>query len=80
VTLLRALPDIDVPGTEFKRPRHGLLLVLEGLAGQVEVHLIRAGLLLLGRLELDAEPGVITRQPVRRRGCAAMSLGVARRV
>jgi hypothetical protein len=56
VALLRALPDLDVPGTELKRPRHGLLLVLQGRAGQVEVHLVRAGLLLLGRPERTLNP------------------------
>jgi hypothetical protein len=51
-----------VPAAEPERPSHRLLLVVEGGARQVEVHLVLAGLLLLGRLEPDAEPGVITRQ------------------
>ena len=60
--LLRELTDVDVPGAEPERPRHRLLLVLEGRARQVEVHLVLAGLLLLGRQEPDPEPGVVTRQ------------------
>ena len=39
-----------------------LLLVLEGRARQIQVHLVLAGLLLLGREKFDPEPGVITRQ------------------
>ncbi len=62
MTLLRELTDVEVPAAEPERPGHRLLLVLEGGARQVEVHLVRAGLLLLGRLEPDAEPGAITRQ------------------
>src|SRR5690349_24853698 len=30
VILVRALADVDVPGAEFERPRHRLLLVLKG--------------------------------------------------
>ena len=62
MTLLRALTDVDVPGAESERPRHRLLLVIEGRARQIEVHLVRAGLLLLGRKKSDPEPGVIARQ------------------
>src|SRR6266511_3016113 len=62
VTLLRALTDVDVPGAESERPRHRLLLVLEGRARQIEVHLVRAGLLLLGRQKSDPEPSVTARQ------------------
>ena len=62
MALLRALTDVDVPGAESERPRHRLLLVLEGRARQVEVHLVLAGLLLLGRKKSDPEPGVIARQ------------------
>ena len=58
---VRALADVDVPAAELERPRHRRLLVLEGRAGQVEVHLVRAGLRLLGRGELDPEPGVFAR-------------------
>ena len=47
---------------ELERPGHRLLLVVEGRARQVEVHLVRAGLRLLGREEPDPEPGVVVRQ------------------
>ena len=62
MTLLRALTNVDVPGAESERPRHRLLLVLEGRARQIEVHLVLAGLLLLGWKKSDPEPGVIARQ------------------
>jgi DNA-binding transcriptional regulator YiaG len=62
MTLLRALANVDVPGSEPERPRHRLLLVLQGRARQIEVHLVLAGLLLLGWKEPDPEPGVIARQ------------------
>ncbi len=42
MTLLRALADVDVPGAEFERPCHRLLLVPEGRARQMEVPLVRA--------------------------------------
>ena len=60
--ILRALADVEMPAAEPERPSHHRLLVHEGAAGQVEVHLVRAGLVLLGRLELDAKPDLITRQ------------------
>src|SRR6266513_2488084 len=53
MTLLRALTDVDVPGAESERPRHRLLLVLEGRARQIEVHLVLAGLLLLSWKKSD---------------------------
>lgn len=59
---LGKLADVDVPTTELERPGHGLLLLLEGLAGQIEVNLVRPGLLLLARNEPQPEPGVVTRQ------------------
>jgi hypothetical protein len=62
MTLLRELADVDVTGPESERPRHRLLLLLEAPARQIEVHLVRAGLLLLGRKEPEPEPGVIARQ------------------
>jgi hypothetical protein len=62
MTLLRALTDVDVPGAKPERPRHRLPLVLKGRARQIEVHLVLAGLLLLGRSKSDPEPGVIARQ------------------
>src|SRR5262249_53608830 len=62
MTLLRALADVDVPGAESERPRHRLLLVIEGRARQIEVHLVLADLLLLSRKKSDPEPGVIARQ------------------
>src|SRR5258707_5572365 len=62
MSLLRALTDVDVPGAECERPRHSLLLVLEGRARQVEVHLVLAGLLLLSWKKSDPKPGVIARQ------------------
>src|SRR5262245_19671377 len=62
MTLFRALTDVDVPGAESERPRHRLLLVLEGRARQIEVHLVLAGLLLLSWQKSDPEPGVTARQ------------------
>src|SRR5215212_6190763 len=62
MALLRALTDVDVPGAEFERPRHRLLLVLEGRARQVDMHLVLVGFLLLRREEPDPEPRVIARQ------------------
>ena len=62
MTLLRALTDVDVPGAESERPRHRPLLVIQGRACQIEVHLVRPGLLLLGRKKPDPEPGVVARQ------------------
>ena len=62
MTLLRALADVDVPGAESERPRHRLLLVLEGIARQMEVPLVQAGLLLLGWKKSKTEPGVIAWQ------------------
>jgi hypothetical protein len=43
MTVLGALTNVDVPGAELERPRHRLLLVLEGRARQIEVHLVLAG-------------------------------------
>jgi len=62
MTLFRSLTDVDVPGAESERPCHRPLLVIQGRACQIEVHLVRAGLLLLGRKKSDPEPGVIARQ------------------
>jgi hypothetical protein len=62
VRLFLALSDVDVPAAELERPRHCLLLVLEGRAGQIEVGPVLAGLLVLGRGEIDLEPGVVDRQ------------------
>ena len=62
MTLLRALTDVDVPGAESQRPRHRPLLVIQGPACQIEVHLVRPGLLLLDPKKSDPEPGVVARQ------------------
>jgi hypothetical protein len=62
MTLLRALANVDVPGAEAERPSHRLLLVSQGRARQIEVHLVLAGLLRLGGQKPDPEPGVIARQ------------------
>jgi hypothetical protein len=62
MSLLRALTDVDVPGAESERPRHCLLLVLEGRARQIEVQLVLAGLLLPSWKKSDPEPSVIARQ------------------
>src|SRR5215468_6391415 len=62
VTLLRALADIDVAAAELQRPRHRLLLVLEGCARQMEVNLVLASLLRLRSRESGPEAGVIGRQ------------------
>ena len=59
--LLRELADVEVPGTESERTRHCLLLVLQGRAGQVEVDLVGADLLLPGRTKPDPETGVVAR-------------------
>ena len=61
VPLLGALTDVDVPGAELERPRHRLLLVLEGGARQVEVDLVRAGLRGAAGHEPEPEPGVVGR-------------------
>jgi hypothetical protein len=60
--LVRPLTDIDVPSAEPERSRHRLLLVLEGRARQIEVHLVLADFLRLTWQKPDPEPGVITRQ------------------
>src|SRR5918998_4969887 len=62
MAFLRALTDVDVPGAESERPRHRLLLVLEGRARQIEMHLVLAGFLLLSWQKSDQEPSVIARQ------------------
>jgi HAMP domain-containing protein len=59
---VRTLTDVDVPGAESERPCHRLLLVLQRRARQIEMHLVRAGLLLLGQTKVEPEPGVIVRQ------------------
>jgi hypothetical protein len=51
-----------VPGSESERPRHRLLLVIQARACQIEVHLVWAGLLLLGRKKSDSETGVVALQ------------------
>jgi hypothetical protein len=56
------LADVEMPAAECERPRHRLPLVVEGGAGQIEVHLVGARLRLLGRQKPDPEPGVIARQ------------------
>jgi hypothetical protein len=55
------LPDVDVPGAEFKRPRHRLPLILDGCACQINVHLVRAVLLPLGTQESHPKSGVVAR-------------------
>ncbi|WRL61874.1 hypothetical protein U6N30_17350 [Blastococcus brunescens] len=60
--LLRELADVVVPTAEFERPRDRRLLILDGGAGQVDVHLVRAGLGPVGRQEPEAEPGVVVGQ------------------
>ncbi len=62
MTLVTALTDVDVSGTERKRPCRRLLLVLERGARQIEVHLVLSDLLLLGWRKADREPEVIARQ------------------
>src|SRR5215510_7294403 len=62
MSLLRALTDVDVPGPKSERPRHRVLLVLEGRARQIEVHLVLADLLPRSWKKSDPEPGVIARQ------------------
>jgi hypothetical protein len=61
MTLLRTLANVEMPGTEPEQPRHRLLLLIDGRARQMEVHLVQAGLLLLSRKKPDPEPGVIAR-------------------
>jgi hypothetical protein len=52
-----------------------LLLVLEGGARQVEVHLVRAGLRLRGRTEAEQEAGVVGGQQRRAAQLVAGVLG-----
>lgn len=53
---------------------HCLLLVFQGRARQIDVHLVLADLLLLGREEFDPEPGGIVGQgALPSSGMAAMS-------
>src|SRR5450755_970954 len=61
MALIRSLTDVDVPGTEPKRPRNRLLLVVE-VAGEIEMHVVLADLRLLARDEAEPEPGVVTGQ------------------
>ena len=62
MALLRALTNVDVQSAESERSRHRLLLVLQGRARQIEVHSVLTGLLLLGRMKSDLEPGVVALQ------------------
>ena len=61
VRRLGTLANLDVPPAEFERPRHRLLLVREGGARQIEVHLVLPDLLLLSWEKPDPEAGVIAR-------------------
>jgi hypothetical protein len=62
VAFFRELPDVDVLGAEFECSGHGLLLVFQGCARQVEVGLVGCGLLLLGGEPSDGEAGVVVGQ------------------
>ena len=62
VACLRTLANVDIPGAEFERPRHGPALILERRARQIEMHLVRAGLLLSSWKHSDPEPSVLTWQ------------------
>ena len=62
VLLLGQLPDVKVVRAESERLRHRRRLVLEGGAGQVEVHRVQAGLGLRAGDEPQPEAGVGGRQ------------------
>ncbi len=72
MSLLRALTNVDVPGTESQQPRYRLLLVLKRRASQVEEQLVLAGFQLQCLKDSDPEPDVIARQE---RDAAAAVLG-----
>ena len=57
MALFGELADSEVTPAEVEHPSHCLLLVLVRRARQVEVHLARAGLVLLGQDEPDPELG-----------------------
>lgn len=59
VPLRGALADVDMPCAEFECLRDRPLLVLQGLARQVEMHLVLAGLRFAGRQEIEPEAGVV---------------------
>lgn len=44
MALIAALPDVSVPGAKFERPSHDSVLVFDGLAGQIKVHLVLSAL------------------------------------
>src|SRR5450755_2265949 len=58
---IRALANVDVARAECERTGYGLLLVAEGRACQVEVHVVLANLRLISRQKSNLEPSAITR-------------------
>ena len=60
--LLRELTDVEVAGAELEGRRDGVLLVVGGGAGEVEVHPVAADLLRVRRDEPEAHLGVVARQ------------------
>src|SRR5215203_4228706 len=62
MSVLGPLTDVDMPGGQPERPRHGLLLVLNRRARQIKVDPVLTDLLLLSRLKPDPEPDAIARR------------------
>lgn len=56
---VRSLAHVGVLRAEVECPGHGLLLVLQGGAGQVEVQPVLGDLLRLGGTEAEAVAGVV---------------------
>ena len=74
MTLLRTLADVEVLGAQRERLLHGVVLVRQGGAREVEVHLVRSSLLLLSCLKSDPEPGVIPGQQCDHRASVVCNL------
>src|SRR5205807_6462578 len=56
---VRALTDVDVPGTQFDQPRHRFVLVVDGCGRQIEMDAVPARLALRNGPEDDSERGAI---------------------
>src|SRR2546429_4537584 len=56
---VRALTDVDVPGTQFDQPRHRFVLVVDGCGRQIEMDAVPARLALRNGPEDDSQRGAI---------------------